>query len=243
MLEFSLQLILAHLAGDFLLQPQKWVTNKNLHGYKSKFLYYHIAAHTLLLTPFLFINFSYYLTALLLIISTHYFIDITKIALSKKYPAQDTFWFFGDQLMHLCVIAIVVHLYYPYIINLNALTSRYILTLAIAAIIIFNVSPIIIRQLVAKWANVISSNINNDSLIDAGKYIGIIERLLIILFICIDFFEGIGYLLAAKSIFRFGDLTKSKEKKLTEYILLGTLISFALAIIIGLGLKYILQKI
>jgi hypothetical protein len=48
-------------------------------------------------------------------------------------------------------------------------------------------------------------------------------------------------LLAAKSIFRFGDLTNSKDKKLTKYILLRTLLSFILAIVIGLILKQTLN--
>jgi hypothetical protein len=37
--------------------------------------------------------------------------------------------------------------------------------------------------------------------------------------------------LAAKSIFRFGDLKESKDVKLTEYILIGTLLSFGLGIL------------
>jgi hypothetical protein len=45
--------------------------------------------------------------------------------------------------------------------------------------------------------------------------------------------EGIGFLLAAKSIFRFGDLKEAKDRKLTEYILIGTLLSFGVAIMVG----------
>jgi hypothetical protein len=46
--------------------------------------------------------------------------------------------------------------------------------------------------------------------------------------------EAIGFLLAAKSVFRFGDLKESKDRKLTEYILIGTLLSFGVAILIGI---------
>jgi len=46
--------------------------------------------------------------------------------------------------------------------------------------------------------------------------------------------EGIGFLLAAKSVFRFGDLKESKDRKLTEYILIGTLLSFGIAIATGM---------
>jgi hypothetical protein len=45
--------------------------------------------------------------------------------------------------------------------------------------------------------------------------------------------EAIGFLLAAKSVFRFGDLKESKDRKLTEYVLIGTLISFGIAILVG----------
>ena len=40
--------------------------------------------------------------------------------------------------------------------------------------------------------------------------------------------------MAAKSFFRFGDLKESKNRKLTEYILIGTLLSFAIALFTGL---------
>jgi len=46
--------------------------------------------------------------------------------------------------------------------------------------------------------------------------------------------EAIGFLIAAKSVFRFGDLKESKERKLTEYILIGTLLSFGIAMITGI---------
>jgi uncharacterized membrane protein (DUF373 family) len=43
--------------------------------------------------------------------------------------------------------------------------------------------------------------------------------------------------LAAKSIFRFGDLKESKDVKLTEYILIGTLLSFGLGILCAMVYK------
>jgi len=39
--------------------------------------------------------------------------------------------------------------------------------------------------------------------------------------------------LAAKSIFRFGDLKEAKDRKLTEYVLVGTLLSFGIALLVG----------
>ncbi|GAA4807218.1 hypothetical protein [Litoribaculum gwangyangense] len=39
------------------------------------------------------------------------------------------------------------------------------------------------------------------------------------------------FLIAAKPVLCFGDLPKTKRRKLTEYILAGTLLSFGLAIL------------
>jgi hypothetical protein len=44
----------------------------------------------------------------------------------------------------------------------------------------------------------------------------------------------VGFLITAKSVFRFGNLKESKDRQLTEYILIGTLLSFGIAIITGI---------
>ena len=51
------------------------------------------------------------------------------------------------------------------------------------------------------------------------------------------------FLLAAKFVFRFGDLSRAKDRKLTEYILIGTLISFGLAILAALSYLFLLSQI
>ena len=61
-----------------------------------------------------------------------------------------------------------------------------------------------------------------------------IERILIFTFILIKQWPAIGFLIAAKSVFRFGELKEGKERKKTEYILIGTLLSFTFAIIVGI---------
>ena len=89
------------------------------------------------------------------------------------------------------------------------------------------------KTIFTKW-NISKLTKDNESLKDAGKYIGILERLLVFIFIVVGHWEAVGFLITAKSVFRFGDLTASKERKLTEYILIGTLISFGIAIVISL---------
>ena len=91
-----------------------------------------------------------------------------------------------------------------------------------------------------EWSKSIHSE-GDKSLKNAGKYIGVLERLLVFLFIITNHWEGVGFLLAAKSVFRFGDLKESKERKLTEYILIGTLLSFAIAIIAGIAVEFVIK--
>ncbi len=69
----------------------------------------------------------------------------------------------------------------------------------------------------------------------AGKAIGMVERSLILSCVLLDQTAAIGFIIAAKSIFRFGDLTGQSERKLTEYVLLGTLLSVAMSVFIGLA--------
>jgi len=72
------------------------------------------------------------------------------------------------------------------------------------------------------------------SLESAGKLIGMLERVLVFVFIYMGRWEGVGFLLAAKSVFRFGDLKDAHSMKLTEYVLIGTLLSFGIAIVTGI---------
>jgi hypothetical protein len=80
--------------------------------------------------------------------------------------------------------------------------------------------------------NIIDKN-QDIGLVSAGSWIGYIERCLAISFIFMGHFAGIGFLVATKTIFRFGDLTKNKDMKLTEYMMLGTLLSYAIALLVG----------
>ena len=49
---------------------------------------------------------------------------------------------------------------------------------------------------------------------------------------------AIGFLIAAKSILRYGDKDSKGARKQTEYVLIGTLLSFTMAIIIGLLVRF-----
>lgn len=64
-------------------------------------------------------------------------------------------------------------------------------------------------------------------LLNAGKYIGYLERFLILTFFILKVYEPIGLLFVGKSIIRFS------EREESEYFLIGTLASFCWAILWG----------
>jgi len=75
---------------------------------------------------------------------------------------------------------------------------------------------------------------------DGGKVIGQLERLLIYLFVLSDALGAVGFLIAAKSIFRFGELSDANNRLEAEYITIGTLTSFAVGLAIALGFHRLL---
>ena len=75
---------------------------------------------------------------------------------------------------------------------------------------------------------------------EGGRIIGYLERLLIYVFILSGQFAGVGFLVAAKSIFRFGELKDSENRKQAEYIIIGTFTSFLLAIVVSLAAQALL---
>lgn len=233
-----LKLLLAHLIGDFLLQPDSWVAQKRQKKQRSPLLYLHIAVHAMALLLLLWFDLTYWI-GIIVILITHYVIDVLKLHLETHYHRGKLFIF--DQMAHLLVIATVVYSYYPFNIGPASFLTSGILLLLICLVFLGPVAAIIIRLLMSRWE--LPEDNEQDSLPQAGKYIGILERFLVFGFIVLQQWPAIGWLIAAKSILRFSDLSRAKDRKLTEYVLTGTLLSFALAIITGLIYLHFIKEV
>jgi len=172
-----------------------------------------------------------YWLGFLLIIVSHYAIDLLKLYFQKKKTKQ--IWVFIDQVLHVVLLFVASALYADFTVSIENIFTDEILLLLIFILLVTSVSAIIIKLVITQW-NPETKKENDDSLAKAGRYIGILERLFVFVFVITNHWEAIGFLLAAKSIFRFADLTSSKDRKLTEYILIGTLLSFGIAIFLGI---------
>lgn len=228
-----IQLILAHLFGDFILQPNSWVAEKESKKLKSRYLYLHVLIHTILSFIFLW-NTELWWIAFLIGVS-HFIIDSAKLSFQTVKSKKS--WFFIDQALHIAVIVGISFYFNEF--NFDFLKNQEILKIIMAALFLTTPASIFIKILLSSWTPVpeTQNNIQTESLSSAGKYIGILERLLVFTFIVVNHWEGVGFMVAAKSVFRFSDLAQAKQRKLTEYVLIGTLLSFGLAVLTGILIK------
>ncbi|MGO2349307.1 DUF3307 domain-containing protein [Pseudoalteromonas nigrifaciens] len=238
-------LIIGHLLADFYWQPMSWVNDRNTRHFKAKKLYYHVLVHgvtsTLIITlweyTFGWQQLSSVFLATSIIVISHYFIDI-----AKSYSNKGVVPFLFDQIAHIIII-IAISIWLTDNLQLTnsvmaLLTNSKALWVIAGYLIILNPSAVFIRMMLERITNHFSSD---GSLPLAGQSIGMLERVLMLTFILLDQFAGLGFLIAAKSVFRFGDLSASKDKKLTEYVMLGTLLSVSVTLFVGLGINYLIS--
>ncbi len=228
-----IQLIFAHLLGDFILQPDSWVAEKESKKMKSGYLYLHVLIHTVLSFIFLW-NIELWWIALIVGIS-HLMIDASKLSFQTIQNKKS--WFFFDQTLHILVIAGIS--FYSNEFNFEFLKDTNLLKTVLGAVFLTTPASVFIRILLSSWTPVpeTAGNLQTESLSSAGKYIGILERLMVFTFIMVNHWEGVGFMVAAKSVFRFSDLAQAKQRKLTEYVLIGTLLSFGMAVLTGILIK------
>ena len=232
-----LKLLIAHLTGDFLLQPEKWVKAKETKKLGAWQLYIHALLHGLLALLLMW-DLNFWSWALV-IAFVHLIIDSFKILVQTNKTKR--LLFFIDQLLHFISIYAIWLWYEGEYFSFSFLKDGKFLLLV--ALVLFLTRPVSfgVRIFISKWTPDTEAGDDMVSLQSAGQYIGILERLLVFVFMIANEWQAIGFLLAAKSVFRFGNLQEAKDRKLTEYILIGTLLSFGIAILTGMGYQYIKQ--
>ncbi len=219
------KILLAHLLSDFLLQPKSWVKSRNYLHFASPWLYIHGLVTGL--TALLLLGTGYWLTVLVITV-THVLIDGW-----KSYQRDEAKFFLLDQFFHLLVILACWYVLFLYpddiMAALEEINNKNTLVLITAYVFVTFPAGIFISQLTKKWRDKIT---DGTTLGNAGKWIGIIERMIILTLVLESQYEAIGLLIAAKSLLRFNEANRPEIK--TEYLLIGTLISISLSILTGL---------
>jgi len=236
--EIGLPLVTAHLLGDFVFQPARMAGEKR----RISVLLAHALIHGALAYVLLGGWGRWQLPIAVFI--AHGAIDLVKPRLAKTGPSI----FLLDQAAHVMVLAALAwwgravvpdfwrgHLGRRFDQGLIVASGATLCIPAAAIIIGYWVQPYLdeIREARGKEGSQAAAGLRGLS--NGGRTIGQWERALIFLFTGMGQPGAIGFLIAAKSIFRFGELKDYQNRIEAEYITIGTLMSFGLAAAISFG--------
>lgn len=233
--KFILLQLIAHLLGDFVFQPHSWTIKK-----KAKVItWYHIWHATVIFIFSYLLSLDYgFLKYAILLTLIHFTADVLKSYFQLKFRRKESFYFFTDQMIHLAFMALIAFIY-DYHCGVDFLYDIPIKYIAIAVGFIFCAKPSniliknIFNSLEIPIPTIAGSEDENKDLPNAGKLIGLMERLLVLALILVGQYSAVGLIIAAKSILRF------RDNKKNEYVLVGTMLSFGIATLLGILISLI----
>jgi hypothetical protein len=217
-------LLFAHVLADFVLQSGWMVRNKR----RPVALLAHIAV--VLATAVAATGSAG--PELLALAAAHLLFDVGKTFSGKDGVGP----FLLDQAAHLASLIAVVLLApdlwvngawagFPALLPLMALASGLILAT--------RAGGFAVGMLMEPW-----SEASPKGLPGGGRAIGTLERGLIFVLILTGQPQGIGFLIAAKSVLRFGAV--GDDRAVSEYVIIGTLASFGWAITVGFATVHLM---
>ena len=233
-----LNLLLAHVIGDFYCQTGRSCNGKREKGLKGADLYVH-AIIILVLSWLVTWSWSFWWAALVIGV-IHLFIDASKAAVERKlkvgdqpvYKTRYAVWpFVIDQVLHVALIAFVVWwwLQYNNWSQFAWLQTDWLIA-ALVMLLCWKPANLLTKHILHYCQVAVLVEQPEQTNFKSGALIGTLERWLIVFFMAIQQYEAIGFLVAAKSILRFSE-TKESEK--SEYVLAGTLVSITIAVVCG----------
>lgn len=226
MISLFFPMLAGHLVADFWFQPESWVSHKKEYGWKSGKLIIHSFIAALFPVFFAFNLELWWFVPIIFL--THYLIDIV-----KSFAKENILVFLIDQTLHAGILLVLAaffsetslpeHLlhFWIYVCGFILVTTPLGFLIGMFLKAVIKTKTPVVKQDVSAW-------------------IGILERILIVIFVVAGQLQAIGFLVAAKSVFRFSETQQEGNQK-AEYFLLGTLASFTLAIVVGLGVSYLLE--
>jgi len=233
-METLITLLAAHVLGDFVFQNDAITSRKRNPGV--------LLLHVFIVTGLsLLILGNLHWPVILGIFVTHLLIDAL-----KTYLLGDSFRsFILDQELHILVIIVLSALYpaaategwwpellddgkFPVFLAALSLLSGIVLIIPAGGILIGKATQPLMKEIGADAYPGLESG---------GRTIGYLERALVLLLMLINQPAGIGFLIATKSILRFGEIKDASQRKVAEYIIIGTFLSFGWALLIAVLTK------
>lgn len=224
MIKLVIVLISAHAIGDFLIQTS-WIAERKKKIYV---LFLHAVSHAVLAYAILQAWFCWQVPVFILLV--HFLIDFVR----QRWCKDTASAFVLDQIIHVACLLVLAKLLVWSSILEGFLGIGYKPIVLLAGFVTTIRGSGFLIERVAKRI-VLENGLELAGLKNGGQIIGQLERTLIFVFIFSGQPAGIGFLVAAKSILRFDE---TKKQELAEYVLIGTLLSFSLAIILASATKW-----
>lgn len=250
-----LNLIIAHILGDFYFQTKKSCENKFLYSVQGKSLWLHSLIIGLLSWIALWDFRGWWLALSIMVI--HFLTDWLKSytqskmdilttnaqneVISGENKRNDLWIFLTDQIVHFVIIIVGASIWISvnndwkqpeYLQDFITNHPLWLKTMIGLLLALKPANVLILLILETCKVNIASKKNNEPDNFHSGELIGWLERGLILVFVIMSQYEAIGFLIAAKSILRFSEASKGDEK--SEYVLTGTLLSLAIALCLGI---------
>jgi hypothetical protein len=243
MLETAIALAFGHVLADFTFQTDGIVRNKH----KPHVLFAHIAI--VALTAWAALGLPPDVWPITLIAGSHLVIDALKI----RFGGPGLRAFAVDQAAHLAMLAATA-IAFP-ATWATGLWTRPELTARLPLDPLPEAMLLATGLIAAVWAGghavgALMQGIEfpadpgaESSLPQGGRLIGQLERLMIYGLVLTGEVVGIGLLIAAKSLLRFGEVQAGASRQTAEYVIIGTLASFAWALAVSIAVARLLPLV
>lgn len=238
-----LLLIILHLLGDFYLQTTKIARCKNAKKgiacgkckkckdsswINRKYLIVHSLLYIVPFVILYLIMECVYVTVVIgVLLVTHILIDAGTCYFNKKI--KQTVVFIVDQALHIGIVCLI-----PRFVTFGYNIDDYYAVLKILFIGLMLIMPCSI--VINKLFKDIYPKTDEMGIFDIGSMIGVMERILTVIFAYFDNFPAIAIIITVKTWARTNDL---KEPEFRNKYLLGTLTSLVLALLIFIVYKSI----
>ncbi|UPW17290.1 hypothetical protein M0C34_13675 [Agarivorans sp. TSD2052] len=233
--QFALSVGVAYLVLEFYCLPLQWSVSIRRAKLATPRLYWRalIISLTFAAIAWFFVGAS----SQLLVASIALLFASFLIKLLSTYLPDTARYFIGSQLAQVLVFLLLVvdlsHAWHIVEPLRQQLMQPKVMVVGLAYLIILTPTSKILALVLQRWSPVTQQPAQNLPM--AGQAIGMVERSLVLTCVLLHQFSAIGFIVAAKSIFRFGDLTGQSDRQLTEYVMLGTLLSVAISVLTGLA--------
>ena len=243
--EYFILLLLIHIIGDFYFQTNRIAKKKVTSiGWVIVHCLCYLAATIAILVSLYSLKM---LWSAIAVAGIHAVIDIVKFYYLKRNNKarnlkKERTVFFLDQIVHIAALIGAAYIFTVDIgeMKMNVSVEHFFDIIGIpvwtvicwysALLLIHKPANLVVTKLLSIYKPDDKDKEKNDK--NAGRLIGTLERIIMLIFISINQYAAIGLVLTAKSIARYDKI--SRERDFAEYYLLGTLTSTLIVLVISL---------